>query len=171
VSAIGGQPTPPVQRYLAGFRAGVEDALPRAAVLIGYSRDFVRQNVCEQLANRQIDRGSDIVFAVAGICSFGALKAAELRHVWGVGVDGDLSYLGPHILASAIKREDRAALLAVKWFTQDRLPGGRDVVLDLKANGVGVVGIAGTVPQAIRSKLATVDGKIRAGLITVPSSL
>lgn len=169
VSTVGALPVPAITRYLGGFKAGVHHASPDVDIVEGFTNNFVGQHLCGQLANRQIDLGSDIVFAVAGTCGFGAMAAAEIRGVWTIGVDGDLSYLGPHVLASAIKRLDRAVLLAVEWFVQGRLTGGTDIVLDLEANAVGLVGISAAVPASIRRNLAEVDARIRAGEIVVPT--
>jgi len=104
----------------------------------------------------------DVVFDVAGDCGFGALQAAGIRGVRGIGVDDDLSYLGPHILASAVKRGDRAVELAVRLFLSGTLPGGRDVHLGLGSGSIGLVGISGRVPLAARAKLEQVAGALRA---------
>src|SRR5581483_4767892 len=97
VSAVGGVPTEAVRNLINGYIAGARRARPRIRVLVDYSQTFVDQHSCETIANAQIDRGSSVVFDVAGDCGFGALQAAAIRGVWGLGVDSDLSYLGPHI--------------------------------------------------------------------------
>ena len=90
VSMIGGlRGVPSVEALLAGFAKGVHKALPDATVLRNYSQEFADTSPCEAIANRQIDAGSDIVFAAAGRCSLGALSAASIRRVWAVGVDSD----------------------------------------------------------------------------------
>jgi basic membrane lipoprotein Med (substrate-binding protein (PBP1-ABC) superfamily)/DNA-binding SARP family transcriptional activator len=170
VSAVGAVPVPAITRYLAGFRAGVRHASPEIDVLEGFTNNFVGQHLCAGVANHQIDRGSDIVFAVAGPCGLGAIAAANLRGVWAIGVDGDVSELGPHVLASATKRLDRGVLVAVEWFAQGRLAGGEDVVLDLNASGVALSGISAAIPESVRRELAQVDAAIRAGEIVVPTS-
>jgi basic membrane protein A and related proteins len=104
VSVIGGLPIAPVTTLVEGFRRGAREALPGVAVHVAYSGTFTDQSVCERIANRQIDRGSNVVFAAAGTCSLGALSAAGLRGAWGVGADADRSYLGSHILVSTVKR-------------------------------------------------------------------
>ena len=53
-------------------------------------------------------QGAQAVFQVAGGCGLGALQAAKASKVWGIGVDADQSYLGPHILTSGVKRVDTA---------------------------------------------------------------
>jgi basic membrane lipoprotein Med (substrate-binding protein (PBP1-ABC) superfamily)/DNA-binding SARP family transcriptional activator len=161
VSAIGGLPTPAVEALLDGFERGVRRTLPDAAVRVDYSGTFAKQSTCAQIAGRQIDEGATTVFPAAGTCSLGALEAAGIRGVWGIGVDADRSRLGSHVLASTVKRMDRAVELAVRWFVQGTLPAGEDIVLGLEDDAVGVAGISPDVPPEIRSKIAHVAASFR----------
>src|SRR5207253_2625952 len=83
--------------------------------------------------------GSTIEFQVAGGCGLGTLDAAKEKHVWGIGVDADQSYLGPHVLTSATKRVDEAVFLTVKDVIAGKFRGGRNAVFGLKQNGGGLV--------------------------------
>lgn len=161
VSVVGGAPVPPVVHLVEGFAAGAHAARPSIHVLKGYSGTFSDQSKCESLATRQIDGGSGVVFDAAGDCGFGALEAAGIRGIWGIGVDVDLSYLGPHILASAVKRLDRGPELAIKLFLDGALPGGRTMVLDLSSDSVGLVGISSRVSAPIRQELLQVAASLR----------
>jgi DNA-binding SARP family transcriptional activator/basic membrane lipoprotein Med (substrate-binding protein (PBP1-ABC) superfamily) len=163
VSAVGGLPTPAVRDLIAGFRAGARRARPGIRVLVDYSGTFAAQARCERVADRQIDRGSAVVFDVAGKCGYGALAAAGIRGVWGLGVDGDLHDVNSQILASVVKRFDRATQLAVTLFASGRLPHGRDIGLDLSSGNIGLVGLNTRVPQAVRAKVEAVATKLRAG--------
>jgi len=90
------------------------------------------------------------------------MQAAGIRGVWGIGVDSDLSYLGPQILASAVKRMDRATELAVTLFARGRLPAGRDLKLNLANDAAGLVGISDRVPQQARARLEAIAERLRA---------
>jgi basic membrane protein A len=163
VSAVGGLPTQSVRDLISGFRAGARRARPGIRVLVGYSRTFAAQAPCERIATQQIDRRSAVVFDVAGKCGFGALAAAGIRGVWGLGVDSDLHYVNSQILASVVKRFDRATQLAVTLFASGRLPGARDIRLDLSSGSIGLEGINVRVPQVVRAKIGAVETKLRAG--------
>ena len=54
------------------------------------------------------------MFQVAGGCGLGALDAAKEKGVWGIGVDADQTYLGPHMLTSAVKKVDVAVYTTIK---------------------------------------------------------
>jgi len=163
VSAVGNFATVPSSKALVdGFARGARRALPSITVLTDYSNEFVRQAACQRIANRQIDEGSEIVFAPAGTCGLGALAAANVRGVLAVGADQDFSYLGHHILASTFKRYDRAVADSIRWYIEGTLPPGREIALGLEDDAVGLVGIAPDVPASIRRQVAQVEAELRA---------
>jgi basic membrane protein A and related proteins len=138
VSTVGGQKIPPVDSYIAGFQAGAKKANPGIKTLNGYSEDFVKQDLCKELALNQIAEGSQVVFQVAGQCGLGALDAAKEKGVQGIGVDADQGYLGSHILTSALKKVDVAVFDTVKAVQDGSFKGGTDTVFDVKTGGVGL---------------------------------
>ena len=125
VSTVGGQKIPPVDRYIAGFQAGAKAANPDVQSQNAYSQDFVDQAKCKEIALNQIARGSSVVFQVAGQCGLGALNAAKEKNVWGIGVDADQGYLGPHILTSALKKVDVAVFQTIQSVGDGSFSGGR----------------------------------------------
>jgi basic membrane lipoprotein Med (substrate-binding protein (PBP1-ABC) superfamily)/class 3 adenylate cyclase len=153
VSVVGGVEGV-VIRLVQRFTEGAEAARPGVEVRVDYSDSFVDQDACDRIANRQIDDRADVVFAAAGQCGLGALEAASIRGVWGVGVDRDQSYLGPHILASVVKRFDRVIELVVRRFLEGELPAGKTVELGMREDAVGIVGINDAVSADIRKKLS-----------------
>jgi len=159
---VGEEEFPQEQVWERGFSAGVRRALPGVDLRVDYSHEYDNQETCERIANRQIDAGSGVVFAAAGDCGLGALSAASIRGVWGVAADEDRSHLGPHILASAVKRFDRVVELSVSWYLEGRLPPGEDIELGLADDAVAIVAISPEVPPEIRSKLAQEAARLRA---------
>ena len=114
IGSVGGLKIPPVDRYIAGYRAGAEKASPGITTLNAYSQDFVDQAKCKEIALDQIARGAHVIFQVAGQCGLGALSAAKEKNVRGIGVDADQSYLGAHVLTSALKKVDVAVYETVQ---------------------------------------------------------
>ena len=138
ISSVGGQKIPPVDAYIAGYQAGAKKANPDIKTLNGYSEDFVKQDLCKELALNQIAEGSQVVFQVAGQCGLGALDAAKEKNVQGIGVDADQGYLGTHILTSALKKVDVAVYDTIKAVQDGSFKGGTDTVFDVKTGGVGI---------------------------------
>ncbi len=150
ISATGGVKIPPVDSFIAGYRAGAAKCAPGTKVLVGYSQDFIAQDKCKAVAQNQIAAGAKVVFAVAGPCGFGALAAAKEAGVWGDGVDVDQSYLGPHILTSAVKRVDLGVFRFIQAVQAGTLVPGHDFVFDLKNGGVALGKISRRSPRPTR---------------------
>src|SRR4029079_15116826 len=161
----GGQKIPPVDHYIAGFAAGVKAANPDAKTLNDYSQDFQDPAKCKELALNQIQQGSKVVFQVAGGCVLGALDAAKEKKVQGIGVDADQSYLGPHILTSALKKVDVAVFDAIKRAQGGQFKGGTDVIATVKNGGVGL-GKLGPEGQKYADQIKKVQQDIASGKIT-----
>ena len=112
--------------------------MPGTVVKWGYSQDWDDQTKCKELALNQIASGSKVVFQVAGGCGLGALLAAKQQKVWGIGVDGDQSFLGPHVLTSALKGVDSAVFLTAKAVQDGTFKGGTNADFGLDQDGVGL---------------------------------
>ena len=171
ISAVGGIPLPTVNIFIAAYRAGAKKCVPGMKTLINFSQDFVDQAKCKELALDQINRGSKVVFQVAGGCGLGALDAAKEEGVWGIGVDKDQSFLGPHILTSAVKRVDRAVEGVIVATDLGLYPGGTDLNFNLTNRGVAVGKISPKVPKAFIAKMNAIGLQIIAGKIKPPTTL
>lgn len=172
VGAVGGASVPQVDRFIAGFRAGARKANQRTTVLIDYANDFLDPQKCKAVALRQIARGAGAVFQVAAACGFGALAAARSKGVWGIGVDTDQSYLGSHILTSAVKREDVAVFETIRSFRNGTRTRGGNSYFTLANGGLGLGRISPTVPAAIVAAVERVRQRIVAGEIrNIPTTI
>ena len=169
VGVVAGAKMPAVSDYVVGFRAGARRASPGIKVLVDYSNDFLDTSKCAALARRQIAKGAGAVFDVAGDCGLGALAAAKEADVWGIGVDREMSSLGPHILTSVLKRFDVGFLTLLRKAQAGELPDGADTVLTLRGGAVGLGRISPKVPAGYRRELDRLRQKIVAGKIRVPA--
>jgi basic membrane protein A and related proteins len=165
IGSVGGQKQPPVDRFIAGYQAGAKAADPGIKTLNGYSEDFSDQAKCKQVALNQIEQGAGVIFQVAGGCGLGALDAAKEKGVWGIGVDADQSFLGPHILTSAVKRVDTAVFDAIKTVVDGTYKGG-NLTFGLKQNGVAIGKISPKVPKSEVAKVNQVRADIISGKIS-----
>ena len=171
ISSVGGMKEPPVDRFIAGYRAGARRAVPGITLLNGYSRDWDDQAKCKEIALDHIARGAGVVFQVAGGCGLGALDAARQRRVWGVGVDADQSSLGPHILTSAQKRVDEAVYRTIESVLEGTWRGGRNLVFGLQEDGVGLGAVSPKVPRAVVSAAEGIRADIAAGKLKIPTTV
>src|ERR671919_707439 len=165
ISSVGGMKEPPVDRFIAGYEAGAEAALPSMTVLNGYSQDWDDLAKCKEVALDQIAKDSQVVFQVAGGCGLGALDAAKEKGVWGIGVDADQSFLGPHVITSAVKRVDQAVFQTIESVIDGSWQGGTNSVFGLVDDGVGLGTISDDVPQEDRDAVEAVRQQIVSGEI------
>src|SRR5207244_10540233 len=149
IGSVGGQKQPPVDRFIAGYQAGAKAADPGIKTLNGYSEDFTDQTKCKQVALNQIEQGAGVIFQVAGGCGLGALDAAKEKGVWGIGVDADQTYLGKHILTSALKKVDVAVYTTIQQVVKGTFKGGADTTFSVRSGGVGIGKISSKVPKSI----------------------
>jgi basic membrane protein A and related proteins len=171
IGSVGGFKEPPVDRFIAGYQAGAQEAMPGIKTLNGYSLDWDDQAKCKEIALNQIAGGAKIVFQVAGGCGLGALDAAKERNVWGIGVDADQSFLGPHVLTSAQKRVDEGVFRTIQGVVDEKWQGGRNLTFGLAQDGVALGKISPKVPQEDLDALDEVKQRLRDGEITIPTSL
>ncbi len=165
IGSVGGLKIPPVDRYIAGYRAGAKAANPEIETLNAYSQDFVDQAKCKEIALDQIGRGARVIFQVAGQCGLGALSAAEEKNVRGIGVDADQAYLGEHVLTSALKKVDVAVFQTIQAVQDGSFDGGENTVFDVASGGVGLGEIASDVPADVVSQVNKVQDDIAAGKV------
>ncbi len=168
VASVGGYKFPGVDRWIVGYRAGARKADPGIVTLNTYSNNFSNPTKCRTVALAQIARGAGAIFNVAGGCGFGALEAAKEKGVWGIGVDVDQSFLGPHILTSAVIRLDKAVATAMQRLAGGRFTTGGDTVFNLRNGGVGLGKISPDVPRSVRRQVDRIRRQIIAGKIRVP---
>jgi basic membrane protein A len=172
ISAVGGFKEPPVDRYIAGYRAGADAAVPGTKVTWGYSQDWEDQAKCKEMALNQIAAGSKVVFQVAGGCGLGALSAAQDEKVWGIGVDADQSFLGPHVLTSALKGVDSAVFLTIKALQDGTFQGGKNVDFGIDQDGVGLGKVSPKANEQDVAATQKVEQKLADGEIAdIPTTL
>ena len=118
ISAIGANKVTAIVRFFAGYNYCAKKAYPKVKVLNNYAGDptFNDQTKCRTTALGQIARGTRIIFTVAGGCGLGALDLVKQKGLYGIGVDADQSFLGPHILTSATKKVNVAVYNAIKEY-------------------------------------------------------
>jgi len=162
VSVVAGEPTRDTARLVAGIRRGLRETGPGVKVRVDYARELEDPTACERLSNRQIDEGSDVVFALAGRCGLGAIEVARIRGVWGIGADEDGIGQRPHVLMSTHKEWTIGTLFAIERLVQGVMPMGQDVVLGLEDDYSAGLWFSTAIPDEIESAVVHRCTRIRA---------
>lgn len=188
IGFIGGMESDVIERFEAGFSAGVKAANPNATVDIQYAASFTDASKGQAIASRMYSSGDDVVFAAAGATGNGLFKEARDRkaknpsqNFWAIGVDSDQSAEGVVtaggkqqniVITSAMKRVDNAVVDIATKAKDGKFPGGKTTVYGLAENGVGLAPINPDVPNKAAMDKAVADwtDKIKSGAIKVPAT-
>jgi len=183
IGFVGGVDTPLIHKFHAGFVAGAQAVNPSIKIESQYispAGDFSGFNDPAKgqiVAQGMYDKGADIVYAAAGGSGLGVFKAAAASNKLAIGVDSDQYQtvgdpaLQAVILTSVLKRVDNAVEKFIEDFAAGNTKqyGGKNIVNDLKTDGVGLATSGGKIDD-IKSKIDAYRQKIVSGEIKVPVS-
>ncbi|WP_027308938.1 BMP family protein [Caloramator sp. ALD01] len=181
VGFIGGIDMPLIQKFEAGFAAGVKAVNPQAAeglmnrTTVKYAGSFTDSNKGYELAKALYNDGCDVVYHASGAVGLGLFKAAKEMKKWAIGVDQDQAETAPDfkdvILSSMIKRVDVGTYTASKNLIEGNFKAGH-MVLGLKEDGVGYAPTTkNNTPADVIALVDKYAQAIKDGKITVPEKL
>jgi basic membrane protein A len=173
ISAVGANNVPAIVAYISGYIQGAKKANPKIKVLANYANDptFTDRAKCKETALGQIQKGTQVIFQVAGGCGLGALSAAKDAGIWGIGVDADQLYLGKHMLTSALKLVNQAVIDLTRLANDGKLKTQKDYLYNIKNHGVGLGSVSPKVPKAFVAKTNAVGKQIASGKIKVKRTI
>ena len=176
VAFLGGIESPLIEKFQAGFAAGVVSVNPHVAVLVKYTGSFDDVATGKEYASVLYDQGADIIYAAAGKCGLGAIDEAKSRPAgdYIIGVDSDQDAIAPgKVLTSALKHVDNAVLALAKDAVNGAIPSGTQV-FGLKDGGVGLTQMKYSkqlLPKGALQTEAAYEKLIASGKLVVPFTL
>lgn len=170
IGYLGGVPIPQVDRYLAGYVAGAKHVDPTVKIIGQYAGTFSSARDGRSIGLTQIGQGADVLFQVASVTGTGYIHAAGARHVYAIGVDADQSYLGPEVIASAVKRVDVATEKVVHLDQMGRFRPG-DNIFGAANGGTGLTGLSSVVPHSIVVQVARYQAEVARGSVVPPITI
>jgi len=178
VGFVGGVESGLIQKFQAGFEAGVAAGSDDVDVSVNYTGSFNDPAAGREAATAMYNSGADIVYHAAGNTGTGVFQAAQEQEKFAIGVDRDQSVTRPDyadvILGSMVKRVDTAVYNAIDATVDGEFPGGSNVALGLDNEGVALVygdQLGSEVPSDVQDEVATAREEIIAGDISVPSEV
>jgi len=178
VGFVGGVESGLIQKFQAGFEAGVAAGSEDVDVSVNYTGSFNDPAAGREAATAMYNSGADIVYHAAGNTGTGVFQAAQEQEKFAIGVDRDQSVTRPDyadvILGSMVKRVDTAVYNAIDATVGGEFPGGSNVALGLDNDGVALVfgdQLGSEIPSDVQDEVATAREDIIAGDIDVPSEV
>jgi basic membrane protein A and related proteins len=179
VGFLGGQTGPLIEKFQAGYEAGVKSVCPDCKVLVQYAgadpNAFNDPAKGKEIALQQIDQGADIIYHAAGNTGAGLFEAASQEKIFAIGVDLDQAKLFPKdpILTSVVKRVDNSVYQTIDSVSKGEAPKGTTVDRGLKEKGISLAPFGRfdkDVPQKVKDEVETARNDIIAGDIKVPDT-
>jgi len=171
IGAVGGLHIPPVDIWIAGYKFCAKLYNKNVEVLVGYSGDFVKSDLCKTVAENQIAQGAQVLFQVAGGCGLGTLTAAAQAGKWGIGVDKDQYKDAKRVLTSGVKRVDLGVFNVIKATKDAKFKGNKDLQFTLANGGMSVGKINPAVPKKFITAMNKIKARIIKGTLKVPTKL
>ncbi|HAS00710.1 MAG TPA: BMP family ABC transporter substrate-binding protein [Brevibacillus sp.] len=176
IGFVGGVKIPVIERFEAGFLAGVKAANPEAQVISIYTGAFDKPDQGKSTASGMYAQGVDIIFHASGATGDGVFNEAADRkkkgeNVWVIGVDKDqsLNFGNEITLTSMVKKVDEAVYKVSKDMAEGKWEGGKVVNLGIAEDGVGFASTSTiNVPAEVLKKVDEFKAKIVSGEIKVP---
>ncbi|MGY2129996.1 BMP family lipoprotein [Blastococcus sp. SYSU DS0617] len=180
IGFVGGQESPLIKKFEAGFKAGAEAVKPDIIVDTTYlspagdPSGFGDPEGGKVAAQSMYQSGADIVFHAAGGSGEGVFEAAVEAGQRAIGVDSD-QYLSASpeqqavIMTSMLKRVDNAVEAYITDVAEGNVEGGTDILNDLSTEGVGLSDSGGYIDD-IQDVLDDFRQQIIDGDIEVPTT-
>ncbi len=151
---------PPMERYVEGFLDGARSVQPAIVVDVAYAESFDDPAEGKARAQAMTEAGADVIFAVGGSTSQGAIEAACAGKVMAIGAETDqyerLPDARPCLLSSAMKDIRRSVEDALLRVARDETVPGVEIQ-DASTGGIRLAPFhdrADDVSAAVRARLA-----------------
>lgn len=186
IGFVGGVDGSLINKFEAGFIAGVKSVKPDADVKVQYAGSFGAADKGQAIASSMYSSGIDVIYHASGGTGNGVFAAAkELKkkdpnnNIWVIGVDrdqfeeGNVEADGKQYnvtLTSMVKRVDIAVKdLADKAKAGD-FPGGEVIEYGLEENGVSIAEHKENVSEEAMKAVEEWTEKIKSGETKVPAT-
>lgn len=180
VGFIGGIESNLIEKFAAGFIAGVKSVNQEAGKLLEdgvnlrYAGSFSDTTRGYEISKSLYSSGVDVIYHAAGGVGIGIFRAAQETGNYAIGVDQDQAKSLPEysdvILTSVVKNLDDGVYKIVKDVMEDKFTPGI-VELGVKENGVYLSDFKDKVSEESANKINEYKEKIISGEITVPKTI
>jgi len=179
IGFIGGVETPLIQKFEAGFIAGVAAVDEAAEVEVNYITQppdfagFADPASARTIADGMYDNEIDVVYHAAGGSGEGLFQSAAAADRLAIGVDSDQyqqveADVQPCILSSMLKRVDVAVYTAIESLVNGELEPG-SLTFDLANDGIGYATDGGQLDD-VTGQIDELKQQIIDGEIEVPTA-
>jgi basic membrane protein A len=179
VGFIGGQQSPLIEKFGAGYKQGVKSVCADCQVLYQYvgttTQAFSDPGTAGEIARNMHAKGADVVYHAAGASGDGLFKVAQEQKFFAIGVNVDQAQTNPSapVLTSVLKRVDTAVTKTIEAQANGTWKAG------IQSFGLSNQGIAlapfgrfdSLVPETVKKAVSDAQKKISDGSLKVATTL
>ncbi|WP_409228714.1 BMP family lipoprotein [Gudongella sp. SC589] len=178
VGFIGGIDFELIQKFEAGYEAGVKAVSPSIEVVIDYIGSFTDESLAKESAARMYDVGANVIYHAAGPAGMGVIEEAKYRTesgkaVWVIGVDVDQYEDGLYdggesvVLTSMVKKFDNVVFNSCEHVIVEGL-NGATLFFGIDNDSLGLPDVNPNLSQDTIQKIDGFKDRIISGDIEVP---
>jgi len=178
IGFVGGMDVPLIRKFQAGFEAGAKSVNPDIEVIGLYTGSWDDVAKGKELGLSLIEQGADVIYAAAGGCGEGTVRACQEKGALFIGVDADqyntIANSGDVMLTSMMKNIDVVVFDLIKAAVDGDFPAGTMQTFGLEEGGVGLApwhDFESKVPQSIKDAVEKATDDIISGAVVVPEEL
>ncbi|OZI11507.1 BMP family ABC transporter substrate-binding protein [Bacillaceae bacterium SAS-127] len=185
VGFIGGTDSDLINKFAAGFEAGVKAVNPKADVKIEFAGAFDKADKGQQMAAAMYSSGIDVIYHAAGGTGNGVFTEAKglkqkdpSKDYWVIGVDRDQAEEGKVnvkdkemnvTLTSMVKRVDVAVKDLATKAKDGKFPGGEVIEYGLEDEAIGIAPTQDNLSDEVKKAVEEWTTKIKNGEVKVPT--
>jgi basic membrane protein A len=179
VGFIGGQESPLIEKFGAGYKQGVLSVCADCQVLYQYvgttTQAFSDPGTAAEIARNMHAKGADVVYHAAGASGDGLFKVAQDQKFFAIGVNVDQAQTNPNapVLTSVLKRVDTAVSSTIEAQANGTWKAGTQS-FGLSNQGIALAPYGrfdAVVPASVKTAVDDAQKKIIDGSLKVATTL
>jgi len=169
VGFFGGDNSPGIVKFLAGFEAGLKSVKPDIKLDIQYAGSFIDPDKCHEIALAFYEKGDDIVMHAANKTGLGLFTAAKEKGKYAIGVDIDQKSEAPdNVICSALTNPGLSVYNDITASAMGTWQGGTsNWGID---DGAPSVALTQLVPADVKAAAEQAEKDIASGKIVPPQT-
>jgi basic membrane protein A len=170
VGFFGGDDSPGIVKFLAGYEAGLKSINPDIVLDIAFAGAFTDPNKGHEIAISQYEKGADIVMHAANKTGLGLFVAAKELGKYAIGVDIDQTSEAPeNVICSALTNPGSSVYKAIMDVAEGKWTGGNVNWGIDDGESASAINTAIVPADVVEAALAA-EEDIRSGKVTVPTT-
>lgn len=170
---VGGVNNPQINKFLAGYQAGIQYVNKDNKVIADYVGGFQDPSTAKVMTNTMAQKGASIIYHAAGASGSGVFQAAKEQDILAVGCNTNQNSIEPEtIMASMLKKADESVLRSIEDVVNGNFEAGVHY-LGLKEDAVGYTldGSLIEVPEEVIADVEAIREQAINGDFVIPESI